>query len=512
MAVMPPIHHNLITAGVRIVATGLLILSGCRSQTPPVAQPPPAVASGPSVQPSAATATESAGLTPSAESGEMATTRNWVAPQPDPGGCLTIDCHQSLVRVTYRHAPLQAGACDTCHETEQPGHKFPLRRADQETCTFCHQVTGHRKHLHAAIEKQGCLPCHNPHGSDTKFLLRDASAELTCKRCHAVERQQYLHGPFASGQCTACHQPHESDNKFLLIGGEGANHCLTCHQAKQRQIMAAAVIHKPMEEGCTQCHDPHSSAYRHVLKAPIEELCFSCHHDIEGTVAAASTPHGALLTGERCGNCHDPHAAGGKFLLLDDLQKLCLNCHDKPQQAYDGRVIPDMRPVLTNRKFLHGPVKNGQCNACHKVHGSSIAKLLRDRFPEQFYEAFDLAEYALCFDCHSSAMVLEKETTTLTNFRDGSRNLHFVHVNRSDKGRTCRTCHEIHGSNLPRHMATMVPFEGGAWSMPIQFEPNDRGGSCSPGCHAPKKYERTGAAPPPPRSVVQPPPAVPPGA
>jgi predicted CXXCH cytochrome family protein len=256
-----------------------------------------------------------------------------------------------------------------------------------------------------------------------------------------------------------------------------------------------------MEEGCTRCHDPHSSDYRNVLRAPTDQLCFECHCDIKDAMAAATTPHGAVLADQSCANCHDPHAQDRPFMLRNELQKLCLNCHDKPQTAFDGHTVPDMRPVLTNRRFLHGPVRVGQCDACHEVHGSSRARLLRKRFPEQFYEAFDLAEYELCFDCHSSALVLEKETTTLTNFRDGERNLHFVHVNRSDKGRTCRTCHEIHGSNLPRHIATAVPFEGGGWAMPIQFEQGDGGGSCSPGCHEPKKYRRAGAAPPPVRPL-----------
>jgi predicted CXXCH cytochrome family protein len=146
--------------------------------------------------------------------------------------------------------------------------------------------------------------------------------------------------------------------------------------------------------------------------------------------------------------------------------------------------------VLVERKSLHGPVRTGQCNVCHQVHGATNARLLSKHFPAEFYEAFDLADYALCFECHSSAIVLEEETTTVTNFRDGRHNLHFVHVNRPDKGRTCRTCHEIHGSNLPKHMASEVPFEGGGWPMPIRFAKTPTGGRCSPGCHEPREYNR----------------------
>lgn len=78
----------------------------------------------------------------------------------------------------------------------------------------------------------------------------------------------------------------------------------------------------------------------------------------------------------------------------------------------------------------------------------------------------------------------------LTNFRDGDLNLHYLHVNRDKKGRSCRTCHEIHGSDLPAHVATSVPFEGSGWPLPIGFKKTPSGGSCAPGCHKPYGYDR----------------------
>ncbi len=475
------------------VVYALLALVGCRSDTPPAD-----ARSKPTTAP--ATAPGSPDSAPAARAASAPAELSF-----PPGGCISPMCHTDLARVAFRHAPLQAGACESCHEPEQPEHKFPLRRSLTETCTFCHQVTGHQPYVHAAVEKDGCLACHNPHGSDTKFLLTAASTELTCRRCHEIERKAHLHGPFAGGHCTACHRPHESDNPHLLVGGAGTDHCLLCHRSKQQQLLAATTLHEPLKEGCTRCHTPHSSDYGHLLKSPVEQLCFECHADVEAQVAEAQSPHGAVLTADRCGNCHDPHAEGRSHLLRDELREVCLRCHDRPQQAYDGRTIPDMRPVLHDRKHLHGPVRTGQCNACHAVHGSRNAKLLRKYFPPEFYTAFDLSSYALCFECHSQAVVLEKETGSLTNFRDGDRNLHYVHVNRPQKGRTCRSCHEIHGSNLPRHMASEVPFEGGGWSMPIKFEPTPTGGRCSPGCHEAKEYRRTLVAPTPSRSGARPP-------
>ena len=101
---------------------------------------------------------------------------------------------------------------------------------------------------------------------------------------------------------------------------------------------------------------------------------------------------------------------------------------------------------------------------------------------------------ACSFTCHEPDSVLESKTTTLTNFRDGEVNLHYLHVNRDDKGRSCKTCHELHGSNLPNHMASEVPFEGSKWAMPIEYQKTERGGGCTPGCHDTKTYDRGGAA------------------
>jgi len=75
------------------------------------------------------------------------------------------------------------------------------------------------------------------------------------------------------------------------------------------------------------------------------------------------------------------------------------------------------------------------------------------------------------------------ETDEATGFRNGERNLHWVHVNKKTKGRTCRTCHEVHASKRPRLVAESVPFGKRGWRLPLNFEKTETGGSCQPGCH-----------------------------
>ncbi len=83
-------------------------------------------------------------------------------------------------------------------------------------------------------------------------------------------------------------------------------------------------------------------------------------------------------------------------------------------------------------------------------------------------------------------------TESATDFRNGDTNLHFLHVNK-EKGRTCRACHDTHGSNRPKHVTEGVPF--GSWEIPINFQETPKGGSCAPGCHAERDYYNDGSPP-----------------
>ncbi len=429
------------------------------------------------------------------------------APRPTeplaPGtSCTSSGCHSSFGAEPFVHGVLLANeSCSICHEEDQGGHVFPLKRPGQAGCTYCHQsVVGQKVHEHGAVlVESACVLCHDPHASQNGSLLRAPVASL-CADCHPPESFSHPHGPFGSGECTACHDPHESDFVHLLRGGEGANHCYLCHDEMHAAMASAKQIHAPAGQDCQICHRPHGSDFPAVLKQPIDQTCLACHTDIEQMIEGAESPHGALTMNSQCANCHDAHVSSWPNLLKDRQDVLCLQCHDNPITANDGRTIPDMTASIRGRKFLHGPVESGNCSACHNIHGSSHSRLLRQNFTEAFYSSFDLKQYALCFECHESALVTDERTTALTDFRDGDLNLHYVHVNREQKGRTCRACHEMHGSNQPSQIADAVPFEGSGWALPIGFRKTDTGGSCAPGCHKPMSYSRIEVNPLPKKS------------
>ncbi len=137
---------------------------------------------------------------------------------------------------------------------------------------------------------------------------------------------------------------------------------------------------------------------------------------------------------------------------------------------------------------LHGPIKDGTCTACHDPHGAKFANLLAKEFPADAYAPYTDTEYELCFSCHKRDLLQYPDTSFATGFRDGERNLHYLHVNNKAKGRSCRLCHNMHGSANPKLIADAVPF--GKWSLPLKFVKTETGGGCSPGCHKPQYYDR----------------------
>ena len=414
------------------------------------------------------------------------------APLAADASCVTPACHSAFATTTRVHAPAGQGQCDACHAEDTGGHRYPLKRSGVATCTFCHQMPA-GEHEHPPVSDPGCITCHNPHFSETRFLLPEATTGQVCDDCHELPLDQHAHAAFASGQCGLCHNPHRADNPKLLRGGTGPDHCLSCHTDLADRLGSQPITHSPMLHGdCTQCHQPHTSPNPRLLVDQMDQLCFKCHEQVGHQVADARIKHGAVTGQSRCANCHDAHASPQPYLLQARQDAICLRCHDQPQQRNDGVVIPSVAQEL-NMPYLHGPVRSAECSGCHQTHGSDHAYLLHADYPRTFYASFSKDRYKICFECHTQQMVLTKETEALTDFRDGNRNLHYVHVNRKDKGRACRTCHEVHGSQRPRHIAESVPFEGSGWAMPIEYEKLEDGGSCAPGCHEPMTYKRSAA-------------------
>jgi len=440
-------------------------------------------------------------------------------------GCVTAACHANVKNYKVVHGPVNVNACNACHKlSDAAGHTFVLTREKKEICTFCHKVeTAGMAVVHKPVLTGDCLACHNPHGGRTAKFVRGNTMNDLCKQCHkdVIGTKKMVHGPVAAGACEACHMPHASPNRKLLVA-DGRALCLGCHKEMGDQLRQTKVVHKPVANGeCVECHDPHAADYAmQIKKAPVD-LCTGCHeHEAIRTAALSAThKHSVVVTGRACLNCHTPHGGALPKLVKDEPLKVCMKCHEQKQTAPDGRTVASVAEVLDTKQFRHGPARDGNCGGCHNVHGSNFTRLLTKPYPEAFYQPFTLEKYDLCFSCHDKQLVLLENTQGLTGFRNGTRNLHYVHVNKADKGRSCRACHEPHASKQPLHLRESVPY--GQWELPINYQKNATGGTCAPGCHKQLSYDRESPVAKPAATdtagtttapAAPPPPATPPGA
>jgi predicted CXXCH cytochrome family protein len=283
------------------------------------------------------------------------------------------------------------------------------------------------------------------------------------------EKAVVVHAPYGAGDCTICHQNNDPKNPGPVLKA-GAALCYDCH-AEFEEIMQRRYKHPPAQENCTSCHNPHDSKERKLLHMETASQCMACHKNIKQIVDTAKVKHGALTTGQKCANCHNPHGANIEKLLIQLPFDQCVNCHG-----------------TDDIKDWNAPVEAKDCSACHKTHGGDNFRLLVAEYPATFYSPYDPKNYSLCFGCHNDAVVKEPETTTLTNFRDGSKNLHFVHVNKADRGRTCRACHEVHASKQDHHIREGVPYGPKGWILKVNYTKTPTGGQCAKTCHETKTY------------------------
>ena len=143
-----------------------------------------------------------------------------------------------------------------------------------------------------------------------------------------------------------------------------------------------------------------------------ENPCLICHVNFK---EPSKNIHPALNIG--CDACH--FAEQGKehpkqknsIKLRYDVPELCYNCH-KESKFKD--------------QYIHKPISEGMCTACHNVHQSDFKSLLIIEPPE------------LCYKCHYKAKFIKK---------------HFHKVALNACG---RRCHDPHASNRPYRLSQDV--------------------------------------------------------
>lgn len=247
----------------------------------------------------------------------------------------------------------------------------------------------------------------------------------------------------------------------------------------------------PLPKGhadCTHCHQGSDKAENHPQSGVksfslSKDICLECHQ----IIVDYDYLHPPVAADD-CLACHTFHSASNSLLSDSQDRLICYNCHQAVVNEGDTQ--------------LHGDVAKQKCTSCHTAHGSFFKHLLAGPYSTSFFNDYDEKQYALCFQCHKIDLLLHADTSYNTDFRDGKKNLHYLHVNRKTRGRACKLCHAIHASRQPKLMAEQVSF--GDWEMPVNFVKNANGGQCTPGCHAPATYDRNRLSAPGVPSRVQP--------
>lgn len=255
-----------------------------------------------------------------------------------------------------------------------------------------------------------------------------ASDSCVTADCHAgMGKAEFVHEPVDGAECDMCHaetgKPHPGEGGAFELTEQGPALCFQCHDDPGE---GKKLIHPPVEEDCTNCHNPHQGTQPRFLHKPLGDLCLSCHDQI--------------------------------------------------------------REIIQSAKSKHDPVARGQCLTCHRPHASDHLTLFISDYPRNSYTPYSDKKFALCFQCHRKEAFTLERTAALTNFRNVNQNLHYLHVNRSE-GRVCVNCHGVHGADQPKLIHSESPAFG-VWNIPVIIKMTKTGATCVAGCHKQKSYDR----------------------
>ncbi|RJQ49026.1 MAG: cytochrome C [Nitrospiraceae bacterium] len=139
------------------------------------------------------------------------------------------------------------------------------------------------------------------------------------------------------------------------------------------------------------------------LKAGAQgELCLKCHETFREKLKERFV-HTPVKIGE-CSGCHNPHTSSHGKLLDDVSSRICNNCHKQ--------IIPD------SPRSAHKIAMEGNCVKCHDPHASANKSVLLRSGSE------------LCLDCH----------------KDVAEKIRSVRFRHKPVNEDCLACHNPHAS------------------------------------------------------------------
>lgn len=135
-------------------------------------------------------------------------------------------CHNSLAKDKYAHAPAVNYLCTSCHNTKtKADHKYVIPEHIDKSCFDCHdknqELWEKAKYRHEPLDSGDCTKCHNPHSSPYNMFLRKPVNQI-CTGCHkdkhirAAQDKNSRCGYKKEELCVSCHTPHATNQPFFL--------------------------------------------------------------------------------------------------------------------------------------------------------------------------------------------------------------------------------------------------------------------------------------------------------
>ncbi len=199
--------------------------------------------------------------------------------------------------------------------------------------------------FHTPDNDKLCSPCHNMNPTSVP-ADESLGKGNPCYTCHSkMINVQFVHGPAGTFSCVYCHSGKETPKYSTPL--RDMQLCGECHVDQVADFKKRKLLHGPVDAGmCEICHDPHGSANPAQLRAPINELCLSCHEEVgKGVhIMRTTTGEGHPLKGKpdpsrpgtgrmlSCVSCHNPHAGDFRYYFQNNTEsrmELCQMCHNK---------------------------------------------------------------------------------------------------------------------------------------------------------------------------------------
>ncbi len=390
-----------------------------------------------------------------------------------------------------------------------------------------------------------CTSCHDPHNDQYgKFLVQENYGSALCVACHIpASWQNSAHqastktwngvgvNPWphtaqttvAGNGCENCHAPHSAGTKPRLLNfADEEKNCFSCHSgnvaAKDIQtefnkfsthpILNTTGVHDPTEDPlnpprhveCADCHNPHAAKSSPAI-APTASGALA---GLAGINASGSLVKPLTAEYELCFRCHADSLARGPARVNRQFVQTNTRLEFQPSNA-------SFHPVQTGGKNLNVPsllspwttASRMYCTDCHNnnqgvqaggsgpngPHGSMYQPILERQLLLTDYNTESIANYALCYKCHSRDSLLSDQSFQASNTlgQDRGHRFHIV-----DQKTACTTCHDSHGVANVKNLINFNPdYVTASSNGRLEYiSSGTASGNCSLTCHG-KDHDAT---------------------